>query len=302
MDEHRRLFRIFQVIARLRSPLGCSKQELAEDYDVDVRTIERYFKLLRELGFDIVRVKNVRRYKIENLKHGNIKPEDLIVFTLEEASAVKDALLKSKITGPLQKSLLDKLYALTDLDELSETLYKQSVSKNISDIRFAIKNHQQVILQKYQSVSSNEVSERVVEPLRFHAYYRYLIAWEVESQMIKQYKTERITGVKLTGLPYRYKEKHAQVRVDIFGMSGTNPIPVKLYLSRRARLLMEEEFPEASLYLKTKRGMDYFDGEVFSLEGIGRYILGLIDEIEVTAPKALKDYVRNKIRRSGLVS
>ncbi len=300
MDEHKRIYRIFQLIARLRSPLGSTKQELASDFDVNVRTIERYFKLLRELGFEVVRIKPHKRYKIENINRPGFKPEDLIVFTLEEAAAVKDALLGSKITGPLQKSLLDKLYALTDLDELSETIFKQNVSKNISNIRFAIKHRRQVKLKGYQSVNGNEITDKMVEPLRFYAYYRYLLAWEGKTRKVKQYKTERIAEVELTDKPFLRNDDPLNHKVDIFGMSGNQPIPVKLYLSRRARMLMEEEFPEASLYLNVKRGMDCFEGEVYSLEGIGRFVLGLIDEIEVSAPKMLKEYISSKVKKSSV--
>ena len=41
------------------------------------------------------------------------------------------------LTGPLQKSLLDKLHALTDLDEMAETLHQQIVATNLP-VRFVV--------------------------------------------------------------------------------------------------------------------------------------------------------------------
>lgn len=299
MDEQRKIYRIFQLIARLRAPLGCAKSELAENFGVNVRTIERYFKLLRNLGFEIIRVNG--RFKIEKYDTGAVKPEDLIVFTLEEAAIIKNSLLCNDVKDPLRKSLLDKLYALTDLEELTDTLFKFNVSKNISDIRFAIKHKYRVILKGYQSLNSDKVIDRSVEPIRFHNYFRYLLAWDEVSQKVKQYKTERITAVELTTVPVRNQDKYGETHIDIFGMSGEKPIPVKLYLSNRARLLMEEEYPGAATFLTLKKGHDYFEGEVYSLEGVGRYVLGLIDEIEVSAPKELKEYVIAKLRKANLV-
>lgn len=296
MDEQKKIYRIFQLIARLRTPLGCSKSDIAEDFEVNVRTVERYFKLLRDLGFEIERVKH--RYRIPKIDKGGLSPEDLIVFNLEEAACIREALLQSKVDGIVQKGLLDKLYALTDLEELSDTISKLGTSRNISDLRYAIKNKFQVRLKGYHSVNSEQISDRLVEPIRFHNYYRYLLAYEHDSDMIKQYKTERITSVELTAVPYRFEHKHEQMKIDIFGMSGIKPIQVRLYLSRRARQLLEEEFPGATRYLGTRMRMDCFEGPVFSLEGVGRFVLGLADEIEVSAPRELKEYVKAKLQRA----
>ncbi len=300
MDEHRKIYRVFQMISRLRSPLGCTKDEIAEDFDISVRTVERYYRLLQDLGFEII--KHRGRYKIEKIEPGQFKHEDMIVFTLEEAAAVKEALLSSqKLTGPIQKTLLDKLYALTDLDELSETLYRLTVSKNISNIRFAIKHQQQVVLKSYQSVSSSKVSDRMIEPIRFYDYYRYLSALEVSSGKIKQFKTERITGVELTGKPFKHKEKHKKLNIGIFGMSGNESVKVKLQLSRRASSLMIEEFPDSAPYIKTGKNIGYYNGHVYSFEGIGRFIMGLIDEVTIISPKELKGYVKNKILNAEIM-
>jgi predicted DNA-binding transcriptional regulator YafY len=300
MSDLRRIYRIFQVIARLRSPIGVTKSELAKDYEVDVRTIDRYIELLRDLGFIIV--KNHNRFKIERMERDNIRPEDLIVFSLEEADAVKNAMLQySKVNNLVQKSLLDKLYALTDLDELSDTLANQTVSRNISHLRNAKSKKKQVILKAYRSVGKDESSDRLVEPIRFYNYYRYMVALEVKTKEIKQFKTERIGEVLITNKSFAHERLHSQIDIDIFGMSGVKPIEVELKLSRRASSLLREEFPDSDPFIRKIKGVDVFVGKIYSLEGIGRFVLGLLDEIEVVKPKKLQTYIKDKIKDSGLV-
>lgn len=295
MDEQRKMYRVFQLIARLRSPVGCIKKDVARDFEVTERTIERHFRLLTDLGFDIVKEGN--RFKIEGIEKRKLKHEDMIVFNLEEAIIIRDALLSCSTEGPLRKSLLEKLYALTELEELSETIYKQAVSKNISTIRLAIKSRQQVQLKDYQSASSECARDYLIEPIRFYQYYNYLLAYDISDEKVKQFKTERISGAEITDREWTHEKEHRQKIVDPFGMTGDEEIRVVMELSMRARMLLEEEFPEAGTFLHHEGNKWIWDGKVSSLKGIGRFVMGLMDEVVITEPQELKEYIFGKIKK-----
>lgn len=296
MDDQKKIFRVFQLISRLRLPFGVKKSDLAQSFDVSERTIERYFVLLRSLGFDI---ENREKYfYIPRVDKQNVLPEDFIVFSIEEAAAIRDAITGSSIQSPLQKALLTKLYALTDIDELSEMLYNQSISQNISRVRQAITGRTQIWLKAYHSVNSNTTCNRLVEPIRFVSYYAYLLAFEVETQMVKQYKTDRIGDVETTELPWQFENIQDTPHVDAFGMSGSEPIPILLNLSTRAYRLMEEEHPDAIPYMVSdkSKNLAQFKGNVYSYQGIGRFIMGLPGEVEVIEDEGLREYVREKMK------
>ncbi len=295
MDEQRKFYRIFQLLSRLRSPLGCTKKEVSDSFEVSERTIERHFQLLRDLGFEIT--KAGPRFKIESPERRALQHEQLIHFSLEEAATIKEALFACTHPGHLQKSLLDKLYALTELDELADTIYKQAISKNISHIREAIKTNTQIQLKNYHSMGSSKPKDYLLEPIRFYNYYRYLMAFDVVDQKVKQFKTERITETILTGKSWQYAGEQSKQKVDVFGMSGTQPIGVKLRLSKRARHLLEEEHPDAAPCIHTQGYNHLYAGEVYSLKGVGRFVMGLLDEIEVIEPQELKDYIKEKINK-----
>jgi predicted DNA-binding transcriptional regulator YafY len=44
-----------------------------------------------------------------------------------------------------------------------------------------------------------------------------------------------------------------------------------------------------------------FHGPVHNFDGIGRFVLGLLDETEVVGPKEFKEYIKNKITSSTVV-
>ena len=77
-------------------------------------------------------------------------------------------------------------------------------------------------------------------------------------------------------------------------MSGEKPIPVSLTLDLMAKNLLVEEFPRAAECLKPHKGdanIWYFDTNVYRLEGIGRFCIGLADHIEIIDSPELKKYV-----------
>lgn len=293
MVDQKKLFRVFQLISRLRSPFGTTKADLARDFDVTERTIERYFVLLDELGFDIQKRDNY--FKIENVGRYQVTPEEYIVFSIEEAAIVKEAIESSRVRTPLQKSLLSKLYALTDIDEISDTLYSQSISKSINNIRRAIKEKKQVVLKSYHSVNSNKTSDRLIEPIKFFHYCTYLLAFEVSSKKVKQYKTDRIGIAEIKNTAWHFEAKHDIKHIDAFGMSGKIPVNVVLKLSPRAHCLLEEEFPDTKRQIKKDKGDIYYTGKVYSYKGLGRFIMGLLDEIEVIEPVELQVYIEEKV-------
>ena len=66
-------------------------------------------------------------------------------------------------------------------------------------------------------------------------------------------------------------------------------------LSMRAYNLVIEEFPLSEKVIKPIENNQYvFDGWVTSYNGIGRFVLGLPEEIEVISPDSFKDFLNKK--------
>lgn len=296
MDDSRKIFRFLQMVSRLRSPFGSTKDELASSFSLSRRTVERYLALMRDLGFLLVQADG--RYRIESVDKRNLKHEHLIVFTLEEAAVLREALLAQPLKPELHRGLLDKLYALTELDDLSDTLYKQTVARNISDIRQAIRQRKQLWLRDYHSMSSGSQSDYLIEPIRFAHYFRYLLAYDVHAGMVKQFKSERISTVEATTTPWQYSHAHTMRGIDAFGMAGQTPITIKLRLNRRAHHLLLEEYPDAAQYLRVEKGEALWHGQVYGFEGIGRFVLGLPGQLEVLGPKAFKIYLNEQLQKN----
>ena len=283
------------MIARLRQPLGWTKEDLASSLEVSVRTIERYIVLFRDLGFNVVQ--QGLRFKIEQPGRNAFRHEDLIVFTLEEAKIIKDAMLDYKMKGPLRNVLLDKLFAMTDIDHIADSFASLNAANIISNLSHAIREKQQVVLKGYDA-ADQKARNILVEPIRFNAYFQYLRAFDVEKKQNKLYKTERIADVEISRHAWAYEEMHEKPGMDAFGFSGNKQVNVQLRLSKRAKQLLTEEYPATLPFVKRQGPYWHFEGTIMGFEGVGRFILGLPGEVKVLEPPELRDYVLEKMGKA----
>lgn len=94
---------------------------------------------------------------------------------------------------------------------------------------------------------------------------------------------------------FQHKDLHDAPACDIFGYTGHASTTVTLNLSARAYLLLREEFPMAMPYLKHQNEKYTFSGPVANYAGIGRFVMGLGNEIEILEPEEFREYVRGKV-------
>jgi proteasome accessory factor C len=287
---HGRLMRLFQIIAVLKSG-HWTIQQLAERFDTSQRTIYRYIHLLEEVDF-LIEKDFQNRYFI-------ITSEDdptQTVFSIEETKLIKKLIQSGTNDNPLKNSLLKKLALNSELDSMPRLFVKARLSKLVDELAVAIKNNLQVVLKNYHSANSNEIRDRLVEPFHFGDNYQSVMALDTQDKVSKHFKLDRIGEVILTEKKYEFESLHKNKDTDIFGFSGDEQLWITLKLSLRAYLLMREEFPLAIPYLEKEDDHYMFHGPVTNREGIGRFVLGLIDEVTIIAPESFKSFIDKKIR------
>lgn len=287
---HGRLMRLFQIIAVLKSG-HWTIQQLAERFDTSQRTIYRYIHLLEEVDF-LIEKDFSNRYFI-------ITSEDdptQTVFSIEETKLIKKLIQGGTSDNPLKNTLLKKLALNSELDSMPRLFVKARLSKLVDDLATAIRNKHQVVLKNYHSANSNEIRDRLVEPFQFGDNYQSVIALDVKDRVCKQFKLDRIGEVIQIEKKYEFESLHQSKVTDIFGFSGDGQTWITLRLTLRAYLLMREEFPLAIPYLEKEDDHYVFHGPVINAEGIGRFVLGLIDEVTIVSPDSFQDFIDRKIK------
>ena len=279
--------------------------DLGNMLDMSSRTIYRYIDTFREAGFVVKKSNGLIRLDRQSKYFKDIS--ELVHFTDEEAYILKSAIESIDENNIIKQNLKAKLYSVYDYKILAECVTKGSNAKNVNNIAEAIGNRQQIWLKGYKSASSNTISDRLVEPYKFTA--NYIQVWGYEIPLLpdgtpdpqrqgknKMFKVSRITDTEITGKGWEFEHEHKSAYIDIFRISSHNQFPIKLKLGLKAASLLIEEFPLAEKDLTKISDTQYIlKTKVCNYEGAGRFVLGLLDDIEILESKNFITFLKKRV-------
>ena len=287
--------RLLRLMKMLTANTTYTVDELAERLSMSRRTIYRYIDTFREAGFVIKKTGDCIRLDKTSPHFKEIS--QLVHFTEEEAVILKRAIESVDDTNVLKQNLKRKLYSIYDNKTLANTVIKGPLAGNVHALIEAMEQGRQVILKGYRSAHGGKVSDRLVEPFSFTTNYVQVWCYEPESRSCKSFKTARIGSVELLENPWQYRAEHHEGFTDLFRMNGEKRLPIRLELGLRAYNLLLEEFPLAERHL-TPQGEEHWtlNCEVADLAGVGRFVVGLLDDIRILSPE-LEEYICHYIQR-----
>lgn len=297
MSKQPKLQRTLELLLMLNCRYGRSLEHIAERLNVSPRTVYRYIETIRNAGFVVDKKDSEgKTYYSINKEESNYKDiSELLHFSKEEAFILSKAIHSIDQENALKTNLIRKLYSLYDFDRVAVPIIKKENSDVIHALIQAINEKRQVVLTGYQSSHSGKVSDRVVEPFSLTTNFISVWCYDTDARANKIFKTSRIGAVQVMPETWNFEDNHQEAFLDVFRISGFNKTPVKLSLSMLARNLLIEEYPLADKHIKRKNDNSYvFETEVAGFEGIGRFALGLIDEITIHHPDSLKTYIKEK--------
>ncbi len=272
MFNQNRIYRIFRLINLLKSAPIKSIKRIANSLEISERSTYRYLELLSDAGFNIQKDSS-NKYWIDDNK--------IPSFTKEEIDLINQSISSNSNKNPLVKSIRLKLNNMGEVNQFSSLIVENHHAKIVSIINESIDLKQQVILIKYQSASSETVSDRLIEPITFSDNYDSFSAFELESQTIKSFKVERIGNVELLNTKFECEQLHVVVDRDIFGFNGAGKsFDIKLELSMRAMLWLKDDYPISVDYISQISDDKWIlMTKVYSMEPVHRLIRSMPEDI-----------------------
>lgn len=275
MFNQNRILRIFKLITLLKTFPAKSIKRISQSLEISERSCYRYLDLLDELGFAVL--------KDEHNKY-SLKSDQLVdPFTKEESHLINEVLSISVKNNPLVASIKSKLPSLEESNILATNIVNSHLSKLLSQINKAIEDKKRIIINKYQSASSESVSNRTVEPIGFTTNYQYLCAYELESKQNKYFKLERMGSIEILEDLIKFKNKHQLLSPDVFGFNDSGEkFSVKLQMSMRTMLFLKDDYPETANFLTEQNdGFWLLNVEVNSMDPVNRILRSMPGEIEI---------------------
>ena len=273
------------TIAKLCDKLGLSQ-----------RNLYYYLDFFRDSGFHLY--KHGDFYCIDRDSPFFKHLFDRITFTEEEAITMRQLLDKvDKQSSVVQhlKNKLDKFYDFHILDNSAEL--DEHNARIVGVIYDAIKYKRQLLLRNYSSPHSQSQRDRLVEPFLLMNGNHEVRCFETTSRMNKTFKISRMEEVEMLDTTWIYEAHHKQLFTDVFMFSGEQRYPIVLRLGALSYNVLIEEYPKASPFIQpTDDGKYLLEMDVCSYLGIGRFVLGLFEDIEVLGDEDFKSFLQEKIK------
>ncbi len=270
LNQHK-ILRVLQFISFLEQEPSKTVVQLASLLDTTDRTVYRYLDLVKECGFDLQQDK-INRFFIVNDRSNGVR------FTPEEADYLKQLVLTNGKKSKLKDAVLSKIYLSSDTTIVAGHLINVKNGKIVEKLSNAIANKEQVILKKYQSINSETISDRVVEPFGFTDNYCTVMAYEPASLKNKTYNIDRIAAVEFNNHSCCFESEYKQQISDAFGFafSGVKH-PVHIELPLKQYLLLKNDFPMTAPYFKFNAKKDLYELniEVNDLTPVERFLRGM---------------------------
>lgn len=281
----------------LSSNVDYTTNELASNLEITERSAFRYIRTFKDSGFTIQK-RGCNVHKLMRLPVKEIKLSDLIQLSPEEAHILHTLLMSISGDSQVLVNLEKKLAALFDATSVTEIIGNKTTAENLMRLREAMDEKVQVVLKNYESGNTMTISDRLIEPYGFSTNYCDVYAFEIESGLNKTFKLSRIGYVMPLQTEWEHEDLHEVIEPDCFRMNGKENIPVTLKMTLKAKNLLVEEYPLSACKLTYEDGYWWFRAIVKNLAGVGRFYLGLSDQIEIIDSPKLVSYVSEHVKEN----
>lgn len=287
--------RLLRLMKLMTGNVNYTVNDLAERLETSYRSIYRYIESFKDAGF-VVQKLDGGVYKLSKESPQFKDISQLVHFTDEEAHIVNQLIEGLDDTNMLKQNLRKKLCSVYNCTSMASSVVRGANASNVNRLVEAIERRCQVVLRDYASGHTGNRRDRVVEPFGFTTNYVQVWCYEPESGMNKLFKTSRIGVVELTDSEWQYADKHQEGYIDIFRMTGFEQLDVKLRLGMLSRNLLIEEYPLSERDIMQIDDSSWFlDTKVCNYRGIGRFVMGLMDDIEIVDSPDFEEYIREQI-------
>ena len=286
--------RVLRLMKMMTSGNRYTVEELAERLDTSYRSIYRYIDTFKEVGFVVHKEEGgVYRLGKESPYFKDIS--QLIHFTDEEAHIVNQLIGALDDTNMLKQNLRRKLSSVYHCTSLANSIVKGKNAENVNRIIEAIEEHRQVVLHDYSSSHTGSKRNRQVEPIAFTTNYVQIWCYDLSDGKTKLFNTARIGSVEMLDSEWEHEAEHRCGYIDIFRNMGFEQMRVQLRLGVMAHNLLIEEYPLSERDLTQLDDTHWLlDTQVCNYAGVGRFVMGLIEDIEIVDSPDFVAYLRTK--------
>jgi predicted DNA-binding transcriptional regulator YafY len=305
-----RIDRVTTILIQLQSKRIVKAQEIADRFNISLRTVYRDIKTLEEAGIPVIGEAGVGYSIMEGYR---LPP---VMFTKEEATALLTAeKLVEKLTDTSTQEMyqaamfkIKSVLRLTERDHLenmeqhievvdspyfskhkNETAYLQNILRAISE--------RSVLNIDYFAEHSQQKSNRNIEPIGifYMGRYWYLIAW---CTLRKDYRTFRVDHIKYLSITaIHFEKKHPALKSFLSKVSKEKELHTIIILIEKKIMKYFGEQKFYNGFVSQKEAGDKIEMTFLteSIEGFAKWYMLFGENAEIITPRKLKDAVKKNL-------
>ena len=279
----------------------------------DRKTIYADLRDLSVLGIEVEGepIGNRYHYRVVN------RPFELPELKLLVDSIQSSKFITEKKTNTLIKKL-EKLVSKYDAQRLQRQVYvsgriktmNESIYYTVDAIHNAISENKKIKFQYFQWNVKKEMELRHggawyhISPwgLSWDDENYYMIGYDAETQLIKHYRVDKMSGVRVLDAPRLGQEQFADLDLPAylrkhFGMYGGPEHRVTLRCTADLEGAMRERFGATPMFLPEENGCFHFDVPICVSDQFYGWVCGFGGKIEVVAPPEVRQGMREMTAR-----
>lgn len=291
---HDHLKRELDLLLLLTQNRLMTTEDICRKVGISRRSFYYYIEFFEQAGFKVE--KHGYKYCIDRSSKFFTTLFDLIQFTEDEALLMRQLINDAGADSMRLRNLHAKLDHFYDFKILEDERLQRRTARMRTTLYEAIKMHRMVVINGYSSPSSHTTRDRIVEPFLFMNNNKDIRCYEPASGSNKTFRLSRMSDVTLMEDEWHFESHHRKAYTDIFSFTGEKTMRITMIMGQLSHNVMLEEYPEsAACFARQDDSHWLFKTDVCSYLGIGRFVLGLYDDITVKGDDGFKEYLSNKI-------
>lgn len=225
------LYRLTSILSRLNDGELLSVTELAEEFNVCTKTIQRDFNKHLVNSFPIC--KDKKKWKMQDgfrLEKSSTVEEAVVLDIMEkliEGAGRKFSTKANKLLSKIKNKSLNPIYAKLDMEDIGDKL------KEVQELEIAISNKKHI---KCNYDFENYNKELDLKPLKIANYegFWYLIALDARNDILKKYYLKNIKQITISDETFETTNKLDRLldnSISIWFKDGIEPYRVTLQVS-----------------------------------------------------------------------
>ncbi|QYJ67994.1 helix-turn-helix transcriptional regulator [Flavobacterium litorale] len=308
-----RFDRITAMLIQLQSKKVVKAQDIANRFDISLRTVYRDIRTLEEAGVPIYGEAGIGYSLVDGYR---LPP---VMFTPEEAMAFVTAeKLMEKFTDiALQTNFASALYKVKavlrasdkqlvdNLEGYIEVTKKRSNNnkypQNTLDVLIKAIAERKAVQMEYRALNKDSNSQRLIEPIGvFHENeHWYTVAYCHLRETYRQFRIDRVKNIQLTQQKQQQRTTLREYREQEQLQRDCVPQKVVLRIDKRVVPYIQEQRYQYGFVSEEVKD-DYVDMTFTShylYEGFARWIMMFADYAEVLEPESLKDRIATLVEK-----